>query len=138
MSEQQAALPVRASAEQVMDLLRKPALLPAWNPAFISLAADGPVTLGAHFPLRVRPGLAGNFEYITLEPLLVGMRWSVAGLVEDSRWRVEPQASGRSIVTHWLRRRGPLASVLARADRGIAGLRLARLDEFLAGTTATP
>jgi hypothetical protein len=138
MSEQEAARPVRASAEQVMHLLRQPALLPAWNPAFISLTADGPVTPGVQFPLRVRPGLAGSFEYVTLDPLMVGMRWSVAGLVEDSRWRVEPQTPGWSIVTHWLRRRGPLASVLARADRGIAGLRLARLDEFLAGTPATP
>ncbi|GAA1611905.1 hypothetical protein GCM10009789_77810 [Kribbella sancticallisti] len=107
-------------------VLLDPLALPLWNEAFLSI--DGPQTpeVGVRYELRVRPGLNGWLEYTEITPSRIEMTWHVPGFRERGLWLLED-----GLVTHSFEHAGPLAAVLRSAYRGIAAVRLERLQQRL-------
>lgn len=126
MTERRATHLIPAAPATIRRLLLDGGHLPHWNPAFLSLDAPSVPKPGAQYLLRVRTGSAGTFEYTAIRPHHVGMRWQIPGLVEDADWELSADGAG-TLVTHHVRRTGPLAVVIRHADRDIALLRLQRL-----------
>lgn len=124
---EQATDTIPAGPTAIRHLLLDALTLPEWNEAF--LAIDGPpaAAQGAHYALRVRPGLSGELHYTAVEPDRIEITWQVPGFREVGTWTIGPDSQ----VTHTFEQTGPLATVLRPAYRNIATIRLARLANRL-------
>jgi hypothetical protein len=129
-SEQSANLLIHATAQQTRATLLAPMSLPDWNPAFRSIAGPDAAVIGERYPITVRPGLAGYFEYTSIEPDRIETHWEVPGLSETGYWHLRQGGPGTD-VSHGFRHAGPLAALLSPAYRGVARLRLDRLARRL-------
>lgn len=127
---QSAALLLSAPSSLVHATLLDPGAFPAWNPAFRTLAGNGPGTLDERYTLTVRPGLTGHFWYETIEADHVVMRWEVPGFAELGTWDLTMDPGGTRVV-HRFEHTGLLAAALTPAFKGVAQLRLDRLAEHL-------
>ena len=126
-----ASLLFDATPHQVRDVLLDALSLPEWNPAFLSMAGPSRVTLDAEYQLVVRPGLTGRLVYRAVDPCRVQMAWHVPGFAEVGTWHLAASRE-RTLVRHDFTHAGPLAAALGRAYRGVAELRLERLEQRLA------
>lgn len=118
---EQATLKINGSPA---DVLLDPLALPQWNEAFLSI--DGPRTpeVGQRYQLRAKPGLSGWLEYTAISPERIEITWQVPGFHERGVWLLD-----KGLVTHSFEHSGPLAAVLRPAYRGIAAVRLDRLQQ---------
>jgi hypothetical protein len=130
MSYQHAEHVVTTEPDAVRRVLLDPLALPEWNPAFHRVDGPAQVTAGAEYHIRVRPGLAGTLTYTRIDANRIDMTWQVPGFRETGRWTLQSHATGTS-VRHEFEHEGALATVLQHAYRGVAELRLQRLDERL-------
>jgi uncharacterized protein YndB with AHSA1/START domain len=135
MTEQAERL-VAASPRQVRAVLLDPLRLPDWNPAFTSIAGPQDADTRHEYRITAR-GLPGSFAYEAIEPLTIRMTWRVPGFAEFSTWSMTPTGPSTS-VRHTFVHSGPLASLLRRAYRGVADLRLDRLAHRLGMGSALP
>jgi hypothetical protein len=134
MSAAQTAEAVLAhTPAQVRHILLDPLALAQWNPAFTSIAGPPTALTGHRYPITARPGLRGVFTYRAIEPELITTAWQVPGFSEEGTWLIQPVRGG-TLVRHSFTHAGPLASILSRAYRGVARLRLERLADRLAST----
>jgi uncharacterized protein YndB with AHSA1/START domain len=130
MTAQRATMHLAAPPQDVRDVLLDPLALPQWNEAFRSIAGPPQPTVGTRYQLTVRPGLPGHWEYTAIEPDRVEASWHMPGFHEHGTWTLRAQRTG-TLVTHAFDHTGPLAAVLSNAYRGVAQLRLHRLDRRL-------
>lgn len=137
MSCQHAELAIPATPDEVRRVLLDPLALPAWNPAFHSVAGPLQAAIGVQYRIRVRPGLTGVAEYTEISPNRIGLAWNVPGFHEVGSWTFEPRGAG-TLARHEFQQSGPLATALRPAYRGVAGLRLQRLAEYLLTTPPYP
>lgn len=114
-----------ASPHEIRAVLLDPLRLPDWNPAFATISGPAEAGIGRDYRITAR-GLPGEFSYTAIEPLTVGWTWRVPGFVEVGTWTMTANGSSTS-VRHEFVHSGPLATVLRRAYRGVADLRLDRL-----------
>lgn len=128
MTTQQATRLINAPLPQVRNVLLDPRALPAWNPAFHTVDGPAQAATGISYPITVRGGLTGTWQYTTIDEQRIDTTWRVPGFHETGTWRLEPQGKG-TLVTHEFRHQGPLARLLSNAYRGVAELRLDRLAE---------
>lgn len=121
---EQASLAIQATPDRIHKVLLDALALPEWNEAF--LAIEGPAD-GGRYRLRVRPGLSGWLEYTAIEPNRVEVSWHVPGFRETGTWLLDDH-----LTTHSFHQTGPLAAALRSSYRGIAAVRLERLERRLA------
>lgn len=132
---EEAVLTVDASPERVRGLLLDPLALPGWNPAFHSIDGPPEAAVGHEYRITVRPGLPGHFGYQDIRPDLIVTAWQVPGFSEEGNWLLRRHGA-QTIVRHDFTHTGPLAALLSRAYRGVAGLRLERLSRTVAAKSA--
>ena len=128
MTTQQATRYLAAPWQNIRDVLVDPLALPQWNEAFRSITGPAEPPVGVRYQITVRPSLSGTWEYTAIEPRRIEATWRVPGFREHGIWTLQPQ-NGGTVVTHAFRHAGPLAAVLRDAYRGVAELRLQRLDQ---------
>ncbi|MET8156831.1 SRPBCC family protein [Sphaerisporangium sp. NPDC005289] len=129
MTVQEETRLVRAPLSRVREILLDPRALPDWNPAFLTLGGPGHAAVGVSYPITVRGGLSGNWEYTAIEDERIDTAWHLPGFHENGTWLLRPRAEGGTVVTHGFQHQGPLARALSRAYRGVAELRLDRLSQ---------
>lgn len=127
---QQASLLVNASPQRLREVLLDPLSMPEWNPAFKSVTGPSRVTLDEVYRLTIRTGLTGRLAYPVIGPDLIRMVWQVPGFTETGAWHLRQQRE-RTLVQHDFIHAGPLAAALSRAYRGVAELRVERLEQRL-------
>lgn len=128
MTDQAATQFVPAAPHVVRSILLQPRKIPAWNPAFLSLTGPESAATGVEYPITVRGGLRGTFQYSGITERRIGWTWRVPGLHEVGEWSLTPQDGG-ALVHHKLAHQGPLALMLRSAFEGVVYLRLGRLTE---------
>jgi hypothetical protein len=111
----------------VRAILLEPAALPEWNPAFRGITAGWRAQVGVRYPLAVRGGLTGYFQYTATGERRIEGNWRVPGLAETHSWILIPDGDG-TLVRHWFENTGPLAALLRGAFENVADLRLERLS----------
>lgn len=131
MTAQEATRFVSAPPSSIRDLLLDPRVLPDWNPAFHSLEGPAEAATGVRYPITVRGGLSGHWEYTLITDDRIDVTWQVQGFRETGVWRLEERTGG-TMVTHGFQHQGRLARLLSNAYRGVAELRLDRLAEWMA------
>jgi Polyketide cyclase / dehydrase and lipid transport len=135
MPNQQGNVLIQTNARHVSDVLLQVTQLARWNPAFLSITGSPTAAVGEPYPIRVRGGLSGQFQYDVIDPDRIESSWRVPGFRETNHWRLHPAADQMTVVTHGFAQSGPLAALLPRAGDRVAELRLARLKEHVeAGT----
>ena len=112
---------------RVLRLLLEPQQLPGWNPAFLSLGGPREPVHRMPYPIRVRGGLHGYFEYLDIGGRHVSTTWQVPGFRETSTWYLEPRRAA-TLVRHEFEHHGDDAATL----RALAGLSLRRLATHVA------
>lgn len=112
----------------IRRVLLDPRALPAWNPAFHTLDGPAHAATGVAYPITVRGGLTGSWEYTAIADQRLDTAWHVPGFRETAVWLLEPHGDG-TLVTHEFQHTGPLAGILSQAFRGVAELRLDRLTQ---------
>lgn len=137
MTIQRATRLLRAPLTRIRHALLDPRALPEWNPALRSLRGPSHAVTGTSYPITVKGGLSGTWEYTRIDDRDIDMTWRVPGFLESGTWQLDRHGDG-TIVTHEFRHEGPLARVLREAYRGAAELRLDRLSQRTAGGTASP
>jgi Polyketide cyclase / dehydrase and lipid transport len=137
MTGQHATLFVPAAPTALRSILLQPLRIPDWNPAFLRLTGPETATVGVGYPITVRGGLRGAFEYSDIAERRIGWTWEVPGLHEVGAWRLTPQAGG-TLVYHEFAHQGPLARVLRSAFGGVVHLRLDRLADQARTTPFDP
>jgi uncharacterized protein YndB with AHSA1/START domain len=137
MTSQRATRLINAPLSQVRDALLDPRALPEWNPAFRTVAGPVGAATGVSYPITVRGGLTGAWQYATIEDQRIDTTWRVPGFHENGTWRFERHGPD-TLVTHEFRHEGPLARLLSNAYRGVAELRLDRLAQRAAGRRRSP
>ncbi|MGH8826159.1 MAG: SRPBCC family protein [Jiangellaceae bacterium] len=137
MSGEHAEVVIPATPDEVRGVLLDPLALPAWNPAFYTVSGPTQAAIGVQYRIRVRPGLTGVAEYTTITPNRIGLAWNVPGFREVGSWTFEPRGAG-TFARHEFQQSGPLATALRPAHRGVAGLRMERLAQYLLLTPLHP
>jgi uncharacterized protein YndB with AHSA1/START domain len=132
VTSQQATRLINAPLAQIREALLDPRALPEWNPAFRTVDGPAEAATGVSYPITVRGGLSGNWQYTTIDDQRIDTTWRVPGFHETGTWRFEARGEG-TLVTHEFRHQGPLASLLSNAYRGVAELRLDRLSQRSGG-----
>lgn len=123
---------VNAPLPVVRNILLEPLSLPDWNPAFLAMRGPHTATEGVHYPVQVRGGLSGYWEYRLIADTVIEGYWEVPGLSETNTWEFQPHGRG-TYITHSFQHRGALAAVLRPAFAGVARLRLDRLADRAQG-----
>jgi hypothetical protein len=137
MNDQHATVFVPAAPALVRAILLQPLRIPDWNPAFVSLTGPEEAAVEVDYPIVVRGGLRGAFQYSAIEDQHIGWTWQVPGLREVGDWRLTPQ-DRRTLVYHGFAHGGPLAWVLRSAFEGVVHLRLDRLAKRTRATRVDP
>lgn len=135
MTSQEATRLVNAPPSTVRRALLDTRALPDWNPAFHSIDGPAGAAVGVRYPITVRGGLRGHWEYTLITDHRVEAAWQVPGFGETGVWRLEKRPTG-TMVTHSFEHRGGLARILSNAYRGVAELRLDRLAQRMAQQAA--
>jgi hypothetical protein len=128
VNEQQAERLIPATTQALRTVLLDPAALPDWNPALRSVAAGHHAETGVRHRVTALAGLSGHLEYLEIGERRITVHLKVQGMREDGWWLLTPQGSGTR-VEHGFAHGGPLARLLSGPYRGVAQLRLQRLDE---------
>lgn len=111
----------------VRAILLEPAALPEWNPAFRAITAGWRAQVGVRYPIAVRGGLTGYFQYTATGERRIEGNWRIPGLAETHGWLLISDGDG-TLVRHWSEHTGPVASLLRGAFENVAELRLERLS----------
>jgi hypothetical protein len=128
MASYRAQLDIPVPHTIVRAILLEPAALPEWNPAFRAITAGWRAQVGIRYPIAVRGGLTGYFQYTATGERRIEGNWRVPGLAETHSWILIPDRNG-TLVRHWLENSGPVAALLRGAFENVADLRLERLSE---------
>ncbi|MEU3983199.1 SRPBCC family protein [Streptomyces sp. NPDC026672] len=128
MNEQEAAQFIPAPPEAVRAVLLDPSALPDWNPAIHSIVAGGRAEVGVPYRITAPARLSGHLEYVGIGDDRIEVNLRVQGMREEGWWELTPQGSGTR-VAHGFTHSGPLARLLSNAYRGVARLRLHRLED---------
>jgi hypothetical protein len=127
---------VQAPPAVVRQILLEPTELAEWNPAFLSIKGPHHAVIGQRYPIVVRGGLSGNWEYRQISDDLIEGHWQVPGLAEVNTWHFRPHGPGTHVI-HSFQHRGALAAVLRPAFSNVADLRLDRLAKRATARTMT-
>lgn len=119
---------ISAPPPVVRQILLEPTALAEWNPAFLSVQGPRSAVTQQRYPIQVRGGLHGHWEYRQITDEFIEGYWEVPGLTENNTWQLRPYNSGTH-VTHSFQHRGALAALLRPAFANVAELRLNRLAE---------
>jgi hypothetical protein len=122
---------IDAPASDILEILLAAAALPEWNPAFSSVSAKGPATVGRPTPIRVRGSLRGEMVYDRISDSEIATTMRIPGLTERGTWQLTEIPAGTT-VTHAFTQSGVLAELLEPSTRDVAGLRVHRLRERIA------
>lgn len=133
MTAQRATRLINAPVPQIRNALLDPRALPEWNPAFHTVDGPARATTGVSYPITVRGGLTGSWQYATIEDQRIDTTWRIPGFHETGTWRFEPRGQD-TLVIHEFHHQGPLARLLSNAYRGVAELRLDRLAQRASGS----
>ncbi|GLW07478.1 hypothetical protein Misp01_26080 [Microtetraspora sp. NBRC 13810] len=131
MTSQASTRYVPAPLSRVRQVLLDPLALPDWNSAFLTLAGPAHAATGVSYPITVRGGFSGSWEYTKITDRRIDADWRFPGFLENGTWRLRPHGDG-TVVTHEFRHQGPMARILSKAYRGVAELRLDRLVQRVA------
>ncbi|WUH93553.1 SRPBCC family protein [Streptomyces sp. NBC_00433] len=129
---------VPATPDQVRALLLDPLKLPAWNPAFLSVAGPRTAAAGQDYDLRTLPNLHGALRYTEITRDRIRMEWTVPGMREQCEWVLHDAGGAGTRVDHAVTRSGPFAAVLRHALADLPGLRLDRLAETAPSASPAP
>ena len=130
MNNQQETMLIQAPLHRVQQTLLDPLALPEWNPAFLTISGPANAATGVRYPIAIRGGLRGYFEYQSIEAHRIDTTWHVPGFTETGRWQLEPYDE-TTVVIHGFQHQGTLARILSRGFDGVAELRLNRLAQRL-------
>ena len=119
---------IAAPPHVVRQILLEPTALAEWNPAFMSVQGPEHANIAQRYPIQVRGGLTGHWEYRSISEEVIEGYWEVPGLTETNTWELRPYGSGTH-VTHSFQHRGALAALLRPAFANVAQLRLSRLAQ---------
>ena len=122
---------INAPASDIFAILLDAAALPEWNPAFSSVSAKVPVSVGQRIPIRVRGFLRGELVYERINDTEVATTMRIPGLTEVGTWQLA-MVPGGTTVTHAFTQSGALAELLEPSTRDVASLRVNWLRERLA------
>lgn len=124
---EEASLSIQATPDTIHKALLDALALPEWNEAFLTIEGPAEPLVGKRYRLRVRPGLSGWLEYTAIEATRVEITWHVPGFHETGTWLLDDH-----LTTHSFHHTGLLAAALRSSYRGIAAVRLERLQRRLA------
>jgi hypothetical protein len=127
MGSYQAQLSIPVPRTIVRAILLEPAALPEWNPAFRAITAGWRAQLGVRYPIAVRGGLTGYYQYFATGERRIEATWRIPGLAETHSWILIPDGNG-TLVRHWFENTGPVVALLRGAFENVADLRLERLS----------
>jgi hypothetical protein len=131
MTDQQQSTLIQADASDIQQVLLEVDQLADWNPAFLSIDGAATASVGEQYPIRVRGGLRGHFQYDLIRPDRIESSWQVPGFLETNHWELgadaDADADDSTVVSHGLTQTGPVAALLRSVNAGVAQLRLDRL-----------
>ncbi len=119
---------ISAPPPVVRQILLEPTALAEWNPAFLSVQGPDLAITQQRYPIQVRGGLSGHWEYRKITDDVIEGYWEVPGLTETNTWELRPYGTGTH-VTHSFQHRGAVAALLRPAFANVAELRLSRLAQ---------
>lgn len=132
--EYSATRPIPARAERIRGILLDPAAMPDWNPALLALTGGGPAVVGHRYPIVLRGGFHGRMVYRSITDSRVDIDFDLGVGRENGWWELTDQPeAGITVVRHAFVHPGLAGRIMAGAFRGVAELRVGRLDDRIRG-----
>ncbi|GAB2471614.1 hypothetical protein GCM10027063_10210 [Promicromonospora xylanilytica] len=136
MSTATSSAVIDAPIAHVRTALLSATQLPEWNPAFVKVEGPPRAVAGTEYRLEVIRGLRGTLVYTHIDGGAITISWRVTGLSETGEWQLTPLDTRQTRVTHAVERDGPLALLLGHTLATLPSLRLERLAQWTAGSSA--